>query len=291
MTKLIHTIDELRKELKLAREKSLKIGLVPTMGALHEGHISLMKKAKEVSDVVVVSIYVNPTQFGINEDFSKYPRTLDDDLKTCTANGVDFVFAPNTFEMYGVSEANKNLLSQNYLTYVTAPYNMTDILCGKSRIGHFDGVATVVTKLFNITGCDYAFFGQKDAQQLIIIKKLVKDLNIPVEIIPCPIVREKSGLALSSRNTYLTSEGKQKALCLSKILNNAKMLFETKNVTDFSYLQETAFSILPQDVELEYFEAVDFETLEPIQVLKSNTLLAIAAKVDNVRLIDNVILE
>ena len=290
MTKLVQKIDELRSYLRVAKEKNLKIGLVPTMGALHKGHISLIKKAKEMADIVVVSVYVNPTQFGVNEDFSKYPRTLDEDVVICENNGADFVFAPNTFEMYGVEEADKNLLSTNCLTYVTAPYNMTDVLCGKSRIGHFDGVATVVTKLFNITGCDLAFFGQKDAQQLIIIKKMVKDLNLPVEIVPCPIVREASGLALSSRNTYLSENGKLKALCLSKILNNAKNLYETNGVTDFSYIQETAFSILPNDVELEYFEAVNMETLEPVETLTSNTLLAIAARVENVRLIDNIIL-
>ena len=290
MAKLINKINELREELKKAKEAGLKIGLVPTMGALHAGHESLIKKAREMADVVVVSVYVNPTQFGVNEDFSKYPRTLDNDVETCTKNGADYVFAPNTFEMYGVNEVDKNALSSNCLTYVTAPFNMTDVLCGKSRIGHFDGVATVVTKLFNITGCDVAFFGQKDAQQLIILKKMVKDLNLPVEIVPCPIVREESGLALSSRNSYLSLEGKEKALCLSKILNNAKKLYENKNVTDFSIIQETAFSILPEGAELEYFEAVDLDTLAPVMELRKNVLMALAVRVEGVRLIDNLII-
>lgn len=290
MIKLIHKINELREELKKHKTKGLKIGLVPTMGALHAGHESLIKKAREVADIVVVSVYINPTQFGVNEDFSKYPRTLEVDVEICDKNGADYVFAPNTFEMYGVNEADKNALSSNCLTYVTAPFNMTDVLCGKSRIGHFDGVATVVTKLFNITGCDVAFFGQKDAQQLIILKKMVKDLNLPVEIVSCPIVREKNGLALSSRNSYLSTAGKEKALCLSAILNNAKNLYEIKNITEFSVIQETAFSILPNGAELEYFEAVDLETLEPITELRKNSLLALAVRIEGVRLIDNLII-
>lgn len=290
MTKLVHQIVELKKYIKEAKKEGKNIGLVPTMGALHAGHISLIKAARQKADVVVVSVFVNPTQFGVNEDFSKYPRTLDADFEVCKANGADFVFAPNSKEMYGVDDINKQMLSDNYLTYVTPPFSMVDVLCGKSRVGHFDGVAQVVTKLFHISECDYAFFGQKDAQQLIILKKMVKDLNFPLEIIPCPIVREESGLALSSRNTYLSEEGKQRALVLSQIVNMAKTSFEEKGIDDFNIIKDTAFTMLNDAVELEYFEAVDVETLQKVEKLKKGTLVAIAARVENVRLIDNVII-
>ncbi len=290
MTTVLKKIEEVRKFVKNVRAQNKTVGLVPTMGALHAGHASLIEKSKQTADYTIVSIYVNPTQFGVNEDFSKYPRTLDEDVKICTDKGVDVVFAPNTAEMYGIGETDRDLLSDKYLTYVTAPYLMSDTLCGKSRMGHFDGVATVVTKLFNITTPDYAFFGQKDAQQLIIIKKLVKDLNIPVEIVSCSIVRDENGLALSSRNTYLSETGKQKALILSKILNNTKSLYETQNINDFEQIFETALSMLPVDVELEYFECVDATTLQKNEIIKPDSLIAIAASVENVRLIDNMII-
>ena len=176
--KIIHKIEELKNILK--DKKTLEIGLVPTMGALHEGHASLIKKSVEQNDYTVVSVFVNPVQFGINEDFDKYPRTLEKDAKLCENLGADIVFAPAVDEMYQDTKE---------LTLVCPPYSAINKLCGKSRPGHFDGVATVVSKLFNITGCTKAYFGQKDAQQLFIIKKMVKDLNFNVEIIPCPIVR------------------------------------------------------------------------------------------------------
>ena len=201
---LLNKINEVRENVKKWRAAGLKVGLVPTMGALHEGHLSLIKKAKSECDKVVVSVFVNPIQFGPSEDFDKYPRTLEADMALCDKEGVDVVFAPNAAEMYGGGR-----LSNDTLTYVCPPYFYVDKLCGKSRVGHFDGVCTVVMKLFNIVQPDYAFFGQKDAQQVIIIKKMVQDLNIPIEIIQCPIVREESGLALSSRNKYLSEEGKK----------------------------------------------------------------------------------
>ena len=213
---LVHTIDEVKNTVK--EWKNLKVGLVPTMGALHEGHLSLIKKAKETCDKVVVSVFVNPIQFGPSEDFDKYPRTLDKDMELCNSVGVDLVFAPTPKEMYG--EGNR--LSNDTLTYVCPPFFYVNKLCGKTRVGHFDGVCTVVLKLFNIVQPNYGFFGQKDAQQVIIIKKMVKDLNVPIEIIQCPIVREESGLALSSRNKYLSEEGKKDALVLSQILRNIK---------------------------------------------------------------------
>ena len=181
---LLHKIKELRAEVKKWKSEGLKVGLVPTMGALHEGHLSLIKKAKAECDKVVVSVFVNPIQFGPSEDFDKYPRTLEADTELCNGENVDIVFAPNAIEMYG-----NNRLSNDTLTYIYPPYFYVDKLCGKSRVGHFDGVCTVVMKLFNIVQPDVAYFGQKDAQQVIIIKKMVEDLNIPIEIIQCPIVR------------------------------------------------------------------------------------------------------
>ncbi len=280
---LIKTINELREYLQPYRADNNTIGLVPTMGALHNGHLSLIKAAKGMCDRVVVSVFVNPIQFGPKEDYNKYPRTLDADYDLCTKNGVDVVFSPTPEEMYGKGF----ILSNDNLTYVCPPFNYTDKLCGKSRVGHFDGVCTVVNKLFNIVQPNFAFFGEKDAQQLIIIKKMVKDLNIPVEIIPCPIVREASGLALSSRNKYLSEEGKKQALVLSKILNNIKSCYD-KGIKDVNLLKETAFSFLNDNVELEYLEIFNSETLEPQEVADSSSRAFIACRVEGVRLIDNI---
>lgn len=281
---LLHNIEELRNNIKNWENK--KIGLVPTMGALHQGHLSLIKKAKETCDKVVVSVFVNPIQFGPSEDFDKYPRTLEADLKLCEEAGVDIVFAPSSDEMYG----NGNRLSNDNLTYVCPPFFYVDKLCGKSRVGHFDGVCTVVLKLFNIVQPDFAFFGQKDAQQVIVIKKMVKDLNVPIEIIQCPIVREESGLALSSRNKYLSEDGRKEALVLSKILNNIKACYK-KGVTNIPALKETAYSFLTERHDLEYLEILDKETLEEKKQADNNTIILIACKVDGVRLIDNIYLE
>lgn len=281
---LIHTIEELR-ELRKSWNSSKSIGLVPTMGALHEGHLSLIKKAKETCDKVVVSVFVNPIQFGPSEDFDKYPRTLEADMELCNSAGVDAVFAPSPDIMYGKG----NRLSNDTLTYVCPPFFYVNKLCGKSRTGHFDGVCTVVLKLFNIVQPDFAFFGQKDAQQAIIIKKMVKDLNVPVEVIQCPIVRESSGLALSSRNKYLSEEGKKDALALSRILNNIKMCFN-KGITDIEALKETAYGYLTDEHDLEYLEILDKNTLEEQEKASSDSIVLIACRVDNVRLIDNIYL-
>ncbi len=281
---LIHTIEELR-ELRKSWNSSKSIGLVPTMGALHEGHLSLIKKAKETCDKVVVSVFVNPIQFGPSEDFDKYPRTLEADMELCNSAGVNAVFAPSPDIMYGKG----NRLSNDTLTYVCPPFFYVNKLCGKSRTGHFDGVCTVVLKLFNIVQPDFAFFGQKDAQQAIIIKKMVKDLNVPVEVIQCPIVRESSGLALSSRNKYLSEEGKKDALALSRILNNIKMCFN-KGITDIDALKETAYGYLTDKHDLEYLEILDKNTLEEQEKASSDSIVLIACRVDNVRLIDNIYL-
>ncbi len=282
---LLHNIEDVRKEITEWRKSGLTVGLVPTMGALHNGHLSLIKKAKETCDKVVVSDFVNPIQFGPSEDFDKYPRTLEADMDLCNKEGVDIVFAPSADEMYGEGQR----LSNDTLTYVCPPFFYVNTLCGKSRTGHFDGVCTVVLKLFNIVQPDYAFFGQKDAQQVIIIKKMVNDLNVPIKIIQCPIVREESGLALSSRNKYLTEQGKKDALVLSKILNNIKSCYK-KGITDVSALKETAYNFLTEKHDLEYIEIVDKYTLEDKIKADDNSIALIACRVENVRLIDNIYL-
>lgn len=279
---LVHTIGELIEKRK--EWSGLKVGLVPTMGALHEGHLSLIKKAKETCDKVVVSVFVNPIQFGPSEDFDKYPRTLETDKSLCDSAGVDIVFAPSAEEMYG-----NNRLSSDTLTYIYPPFFYVNKLCGKTRVGHFDGVCTVVLKLFNIVQPDLAFFGQKDAQQVIIIKKMVKDLNVPVEIIQCPIVREESGLALSSRNKYLSEDGKVEALVLSKILNNIKACYK-RGINDVSALKETAYSYLTDKHDMEYLEILNKDTLEEQEKANDNSIALIACRVENVRLIDNLYL-
>lgn len=298
---LINKIEEVRTQVREWRKQGLSVGLVPTMGALHEGHLSLIKKAKATCDRVVVSVFVNPIQFGPSEDFDKYPRTLEADTKLCDGEGVDIVFAPTSNEMYGgkcisdgslddkIEEVVGGRLSNDTLTYVCPPFFYVNKLCGKSRVGHFDGVCTVVMKLFNIVQPDCAFFGQKDAQQVIVIKKMVKDLNIPVEIIQCPIVREESGLALSSRNKYLTEQGKVDALVLSKILNNIKSCYN-KGITEVSALKETVYSFLTDKHELEYIEILNRNTLEEEKNANRDSIALIACRVEGVRLIDNLYL-
>lgn len=280
---LLHTIKEVREQVKEWKKQGLTVGLVPTMGALHNGHKSLIEKSVEKCDKTVVSVFVNPIQFCPGEDLDKYPRTLEEDNTLCDKIGADIVFAPSPKEMYGEG----HILSNDFLTYVIPPYFYTDKLCGKSRVGHFDGVCTVVNKLFNIVQPDFAFFGKKDMQQLIILKKMVSDLNIPVEIISCPIVREESGLALSSRNKYLSESGKESALSISKLLFNIKACYN-KGVTDVTALYETAYSFLDDKHSLEYLEFRDKDTLEEKQVADKNTVVFIADRVENVRLIDNI---
>lgn len=297
---LLNTIKEVRNQVKNWRKEGLKVGLVPTMGALHEGHLSLIKKAKAECDKVVVSVFVNPIQFGPSEDFDKYPRTLDADTKLCDNEGVDIVFAPTPNEMYGgkctsdsmsddkpEEKEGGNRLSNDTLTYVCPPFFYVNKLCGKSRVGHFDGVCTVVMKLFNIVQPDCAFFGQKDAQQVIVIKKMVQDLNIPVEIVQCPIVREESGLALSSRNKYLSEEGKKYALVLNQILKNIVACFN-RGITNIEALKETAYSYLTDKHDLEYLEILNRNTLEEEENANEESIALIACRVDGVRLIDNI---
>ncbi len=284
-TILLNKINDVKNTIKEWKTDNKTIGLVPTMGALHKGHASLIKKAKETCDKVVVSVFVNPIQFGPDEDFDRYPRTIEKDKELCNETGADIIFAPTPKEMYG----DNIKFSNTNLTFVCPPYNLTDCMCGKSRQGHFDGVATVVLKLFNITAPDYAFFGQKDAQQLYILKKTVKDLNLDIKIISCPIVREADGLALSSRNSYLSKDERTNALTISKALKQIEILYK-QGITDTRVLFDEALCILDKNIDLEYLEFRDFETFEQLKEAKKNTLAAIAAKSGKTRLIDNIIL-
>ncbi len=284
-SQLLNKKSDVRNQIGIWKKSNLKIGLVPTMGALHAGHASLIKKAKETCDKVVVSVFVNPIQFGPNEDYNKYPRTIETDKKLCDELGVDIVFAPTPNEMYG---ENKKLKDTD-LTFICPPYKLVDCLCGKSRVGHFDGVATVVFKLFNIVTPDYAFFGQKDAQQLFILKQAVKDLDLNVELIACPIVREEDGLAMSSRNTYLSNEERTEALTISKALREIQKAYNG-GIDDVKILFDVAVSVISKNIEIEYIEFRNFDTFDKTEKISENTLVAVAVRVGKTRLIDNIIL-
>jgi pantoate--beta-alanine ligase len=280
MTEVCNKIEDIRAALRAARREGKRIGLVPTMGALHEGHLSLVRAARSKCDVIAVSIFVNPTQFGPNEDYSKYPRTFDNDCELLQKEGVDSVFAPSVEEMYPGGAA----------TYVIVE-GMTDRLCGRSRPGHFRGVTTVVSKLFHIVEPDLAFFGQKDAAQVAIIKRMVRDLNMPVEIVVCPIVRESDGLAMSSRNAYLTAEQRKSALVLSRALRRVQQAFD-QGERNAAKLIEAGKQVIAEEpwVRLDYLEIVDPETLEEVEIMSSKTLIAVAGFLGTTRLIDNVII-
>jgi len=277
---IFRTIEGMRAASRAARVAGKPIGFVPTMGALHEGHLSLVRAAKTHSDVVAASIFVNPTQFGPNEDFSKYPRTFERDCELLTKEGVALLFAPAVEEMYPVDA----------MTYVTVE-GLSERLCGKSRPGHFRGVTTVVSKLFAIVEPDIAFFGQKDAAQVAIIRRMVRDLNIPVEIAACPIVRETDGLAMSSRNTYLDPQQRKTALVLHRSLEEVKRRFESGENNAYKLIEygKQIFAEEPS-VRLDYFEVVHTENLEPLEQTAGQALVAVAAYLGNTRLIDNCVL-
>jgi pantoate--beta-alanine ligase len=263
------------------RSKDRLIGLVPTMGALHEGHLSLIRLAKERADTVVISIFVNPTQFGPNEDFANYPRDLQHDLELCEKAGADIVFAPTVEEIY----------PKGYSTYVTEEL-ISKPLCGQSRPTHFRGVTTVVAKLFNIVRPDLAIFGQKDAQQVAVIKKMVNDLHFCVDIVTAPTVREAGGLAVSSRNRYLTSSQHDEAVVISQALMKAKAMVDSgvRNV-DRLVAEATHLMATRRRVRVIYASVVDRCTMEAVrEVLPGKAMMAIAAWVDEVRLIDNILL-
>ncbi|MDF2875112.1 MAG: panC [Sporomusa sp.] len=280
MARIVESVTAMRALVTEARKKGKSIGFVPTMGALHAGHLELMKEAKKLCDVVVVSIFVNPTQFGPNEDFDAYPRTWDEDLAACRSVGVDAVFHPPARELY----------PDGWGTWVDVG-GVTDKLCGKSRPTHFRGVATVVTKLFNIVQPDKAFFGQKDAQQVIVLKKMVRDLNMFNEIVMVPIVREADGLAKSSRNAYLSQEQRQAALVLNQSLSTAFDMAESGE-RDITAIKAAVLRHI-QSVSLanvDYVEIYSFPDLAEIDILDQDALLAVAVKFGSTRLIDNIIL-
>lgn len=275
----IKQMQDLSLKLKSAGKS---IGLVPTMGYLHEGHLSLARRARMENDIVVMSNFVNPLQFGPKEDFATYPRDLDRDNKLAESVGVDYVFAPSGEEMY----------PEGYSTYVEVKGGATEKMCGRSRPGHFLGVTTVVLKLFLITQPDRAYFGQKDAQQAIIIRKMVKDLNLPLEIVTCPIVRERDGLALSSRNSYLSPEEREHALALPKALAAGQQLIQ-QGERDPARVREEILRVLESSpgIRVDYVEVVDGRTLDELSVLQGDVLLAAAVFVGKTRLIDNIDLE
>jgi pantoate--beta-alanine ligase len=275
------TIESVRNLVKVARNKGGKIGFVPTMGALHIGHISLIEAAVKKCDFVVVSIFVNPTQFGAGEDLEKYPRPLEADLEVCRKAGVEVVFTPTEKQMY----------PQENLTWVNVE-KLTEQLCGRFRPGHFRGVATVCAKLFNIVEPDIAFFGQKDAQQAIIIKKMVADLNMPLEITICPTVRQTDGLAVSSRNQYLTEEQKKDATLIYKSLQKCREMINT-DTKETQEIVTQMRKILQQapSIEIEYISIVDAGTLQTIEHITGKVLTAVAVRIGSARLIDNILVD
>lgn len=278
--KIFETILQMRGACRAVKLAGKRIGLVPTMGALHEGHLSLVRTAKAQSDVVAVSIFVNPTQFGPNEDFSKYPRTFERDRELLESEGVDLLFAPSVDEMYPAGT----------VTYVTVE-GLSEKLCGRTRPGHFRGVTTVVAKLFHATEPDIAYFGQKDAAQVAVIRRMVRDLLFPIEIAVCPIVRELDGLAMSSRNAYLDPQQHKAALVLSRSLAEVQNRF-ARGERDPQKLIEAGKRIMATETSarLDYFEMVDPETLETCQPRWKTALVAVAAFVGTTRLIDNIVL-
>lgn len=291
--KLVKEINVLRSHLKeiifkaAQGGKQLQVGFVPTMGYLHAGHASLLRQARQENDIVVLSIFVNPIQFGANEDLDKYPRDFEADMTLAGQMGVDIVFMPTPEEMYPTPTKTHVKVSQ-----------LTDLLCGASRPGHFDGVTTVVSKLFHIVSPNVAYFGQKDAQQLAVITQMVRDLNLDVKIVPCPIVREQDGLALSSRNVYLSDDERQAALVLSQSLELAKSLTSSSNSVSICQLRDSVTNHIKTEplAKIDYVTLTSFPELEELEDelkysdIQGDILLALAVKFGNTRLIDNVIL-
>ena len=280
LLKICTTIHEMRATSGAARHARKRLGFVPTMGALHEGHLSLVRAARASSDVVAASIFVNPTQFGPNEDLAKYPRSFERDCEMLEHEGVQLLFAPSVEEMYPGGP----------VTWVTVE-GLSEKLDGSSRPGHFRGVATIVAKLFHAVEPDAAFFGQKDAAQVAVIRRMVRDLNLAVEIVVCPIVREADGLAMSSRNAYLDPEQRQHALVLHRSLLRVKKLVQAGERNAFNLLKAGRDEIARENsVRLDYFEIVDPDTLDPVEDVSEGALVAVAAYVGSTRLIDNILL-
>ena len=279
--RIFTAIDETRNASRAARRAGKRVGLVPTMGALHEGHLSLVRAARAACDVVAVSIFVNPTQFGPTEDLAKYPRSFEQDRELLEREGVDSLFSPTVEEMYPAGA----------VTWVSVE-ELSGKLDGRSRPGHFRGVTTVVAKLFHIIEPDVAFFGQKDAAQVAVIKRMVRDLNFPIAIEVCPILREPDGLAMSSRNAYLDARQRQQALVLHRSLGTVKELADSgeRNAIRLIEAGLAEFAKEPS-VRLDYFEIVDPETLDSMEEISRGALVAVAAFVGTTRLIDNLRIE
>lgn len=277
--KIAGTVAEVREQVKQWKKEGLTVGLVPTMGFLHEGHKSLIDRAVKENDRVVVSVFVNPTQFGPNEDFESYPRDMDKDSALCEAAGASLIFHPEPSEMY----------LDGYSTFVDMS-TLTGGLCGKTRPIHFRGVCTVVSKLFNIVTPDRAYFGQKDAQQLAVIRHMVRDLNFGIEIVGCPIIREDDGLAKSSRNTYLNAEERAAATILNKALKDGKAALESGERDAAKVKQIVTDKINSEKLsKIDYVEIVDWNNLEPVEKVNGDVLCAVAVYIGKTRLIDNFI--
>lgn len=277
--KIVGTVKEVREQVKEWKKQGLSVGFVPTMGYLHEGHKSLMDAARKGNDKVVVSIFVNPMQFGPTEDLATYPRDLDHDAALCESAGVDLIFHPEPEEMY----------EKDFCSFVDMT-GLTEGLCGKTRPIHFRGVCTVVNKFFNIVTPDRAYFGQKDGQQLAVIKRMVRDLNMDIEIVGCPIIREEDGLAKSSRNTYLSSEERKAALILSKTVALGKELAKTEK--DANKVVEAMKKNIETEplAKIDYVEAVDALSMAPVEKLEGTCMLAMAVYIGKTRLIDNTLI-
>lgn len=279
---VVNTIAELKRLLKKARSENQSIGLVPTMGFLHDGHLSLIEQATRENDIVVVSIFVNPTQFGPNEDFETYPRDMETDTQLATEAGADIIFNPSVSEMYPAGSS----------TWVITEGDITSILCGASRPTHFKGVTTVVNMLFNIVAPDRAYFGQKDAQQAAVLTKMVQDLHIDVQLIICPIVREADGLALSSRNTYLNNEERDQATILSQSLQLALDEYNNGETATDKLVKLVKDNIMSMPLaNIEYVKIYAYPSLTEINRIEDTSIVAVAARFGKTRLIDNVILK
>lgn len=278
---IANTIAEVKEHVRVWKKEGKSIGLVPTMGYLHEGHASLMECARKENDIVIVSDFVNPIQFGPKEDLATYPRDFDADCKLCERIGVDLIFHPEPSEMY----------APDFHSYVGVD-TLSEGLCGKSRPIHFNGVCTVVSKLFHIAEADRAYFGQKDAQQLAIVRRMVRDLNFNIEIIGCPIIREADGLAKSSRNTYLSPDERAKAVVLNRALTKGREMV-LAGEKDAAKVVKTVRDMIEAEplARIDYVEIVDWNELQPVETIDGPILMAVAVFIGNVRLIDNFIVE
>ncbi|OCL25693.1 pantoate--beta-alanine ligase [Orenia metallireducens] len=278
---IYHRISDIRDYVKARRREGKKIGFVPTMGYLHQGHLTLMERAKEENDIVIASIFINPTQFGPDEDYEDYPRNLEHDAKLAKGVGIDIIFAPKVEEIY----------LKNACTRVEVD-DLTTKLCGASRPGHFRGVCTIVTKLFNIVNPDRAYFGQKDAQQVLVIKKMVEDLNFDVKIVVVPIVREEDGLAMSSRNKYLSTKEREAALILFKSLTLAKNMIEAGK-RDANLIKSQIIKNIENEplARIDYVHIANEKNLKEVDLVTGKILIALAVYIGETRLIDNILLE